>query len=245
MSVITFHASAVLHVRDGYTGAVLRPGGFRYLLDGRPYLPVTKYEGYIVLLDLTPGAHTLTIACRGYLDEQVEFTVDEGTLELEVTMKPGRGYRFSQTVTRLTAALTQKGAPVSHHRFWLAYAAGPEIKLAQPKTEAGDTSARLFTKYPDFVSAPAAYLVEDGEESEIILLRALEGETGTFAAPLTRAHARGKRLLPAQTYYTGEDGCFSAVFRAPCQVVLYDNAQGILADMELTDGENRMEAKLK
>ncbi len=245
MSTIAFHASAVFHVRDGYTGASMKPGGLRYFLDGQPCSPVTKNEGYLVLLNLTPGTHTLTMICRGYLDEQVEFVTGEGTLELDVTMKPGPGYPFRQTVTRLTVALTEKGAPAPNHRLWLAYAVGPEIKLAQPKTEAGDTSARLFTKYPDFVSAPAAYLVDDGEESEIALLRALEGETGAFAAPLERAHARGKRLMPAQSYHTGADGCFSAVFRAPCQVVLFDPVQGILAGAELTDGDNRMEAKIK
>ncbi len=245
MSTITFHASAVFHVRDGYTGTAMKPGGFRYLLDGRPFVPVTKYEGYVVLLNLSPGPHSLTVICRGYLDEQVDFVANEGTLELEVTMKPGRGYRFLQTVTRLTVVLTEKGAPAPNHRLWMAYAAGPEIKLAQPKTEVGDTSARLFTKYPDIVSVPAAYLVEDGKVSEITLLRALEGETGTFAAPLERVHARGKRLLPAQSYHTGDDGCFSAVFRASCQVILFDAARGILAEAELKDGENRMEAELK
>lgn len=245
MSTFGFHASAVFHVRDGYTGAALKPVGFLYFVDGQPYRPVTKNEGYIVLLDLTPGEHSLTIRCRGYRDEQVEFTTSGGTLELDVTMKPGRGYPFRQTVTNLTVSVTEKGAPAAGRQIWLVYAAGPEIKLAQPKTEAGDTSVRLFTKNPDAVSAPAAYLVEDGADSEIVLLRTLEGETGTFAAPLSKGHARGKTLLPAQSYHTGDDGSFSAVFRGKCRVLLFDAAHGILAEGELTDGDNVLEAKLK
>lgn len=245
MSTITLHASAVFHVRDGYTGMALKPGGLRYLLDGQVCTPVTKNEGYLVLLNLSEGTHTLTIRGRGYREEQVEFTAGGGTQEMDITMKPGPGYPFRQTATRLTVTLTKKGAAVPNHRLWLAYAAGPEIKLAQPKTEAGDDAVRLFTKYPDAVAAPAAYLVEDGADSEIALLRALEGETGSFAAPLKKAHTRGKRLLPAQSYHTGEDGGFSAVFRAPCEVVIFDQDGGILAGADLKDGENVMEAKIK
>lgn len=245
MNTIGFHVSAVLRVRDGYTGAIVMPGGIRCVLDGRPCVPVTKKEGYLVLLDLLPGGHTLTLKYRGYRDEVVDFTTDSGTLELDVTMKPGPGYPFRQTVTRLTVAVARGGTPSANRQFWLAYATGPEIKLAQTKVGAGESEARLFTKYPDAVASPASYLVEDGGNSEIVLLRAIEQESGDFGSPFRFDHSRGKRLLPAQSYHTGANGLFTAVFRAPCHVAVFDAEHGILAETDLKDGDNEIAANIK
>ena len=73
----------------------------------------------------------------------------------------------------------------------------------------------------------------------MVVLRALEGETGTLAAPLLRSHGRGKLLLPAQSYHTDGTGRLSAVFREPCTVEVCTQEGAPLGSLELQEGENR------
>lgn len=235
---VSVHADAVILARDSYTGDILAPSGLKCALDGRPCGPVLKKEGYLVLADLSPGPHRLTLSRRGYADEQVKFKAGDGTAELNVTMKPS--YPFPPGATTLRVTVTGNGRAVVGKRLWLALAAEPEIKLAQSSAAPGDTRARLYTKRPGAVTAPATYLIEDGPDSELVTLRELDGETGDFAAPLEKAHLRGRRLLPAQSYRTGPDGVFTAVLRAPCEVLIFDDRQKLLATGALMDGENRM-----
>ena len=84
-----------------------------------------------------------------------------------------------------------------------------------------------------------AYLIADGENSEIVTLRSLEGDMATLAAPLLRTHSRSRVLLPAQRYHTGPDGQLSAVMQAACTVAVYDEETGKLSTLVLEPGENR------
>ena len=238
--MISIHVSAVCHVRDGYTGRVMRPSSLVCALDGAACRPVGKEDGCLVLTNLTHGPHRLSLRSRGYQEEWVEFEADGGTREIDVTMKPGEGYPFRQTVTRLTLTVMEKKIPAAGRVIWLA-AAGPELKIAQTKAEAGESEPRLFCKG---TAVPGVYLIEDGKNSEIVFLRSLEGEKGVLAAPLQKDHSRGRQFLPAQRYHTGEDGVLSAVFRAPCAVQVYAGDAGLVGSVELSEGENQLTVKL-
>lgn len=238
--MISMHASAVCHVRDGYTGRELQPSALICAIDGAPCRPVGKEGGYLVFLNLPHGAHRLSLRCQGYQEEWVEFEADGGTREIDVTMKPGPGYPFRQTVTRLTLTVLEKNAPASGRVLWLA-AAGPELKIAQTKVEAGETETRIFCKQ---TAPPGAYFLEDGKDSEIVILRGIEGEQAVLAAPLKNSHSRSKQFLPAQRYRTGEDGTLTAVFREPCTVQVYAEGAGPAGSVALNEGENRSTIKI-
>lgn len=238
--MISIHVSAVCHVRDGYTGKVMRPSAILCTLDGVPCRPVCKEEGCLVLTNLPHGPHRLSLCCQGYQEEWVEFEANRGTREIEVTMKPGAGYPFRERVTRLTLTVLEKKAPAAGQAVWLA-AAGQEIRIAQTKAEAGEDNLRVFCKG---TAVPGAYLIEDGKDSEIVVLRAVEGENAVLAAPLQKSHSRSKQFLPAQRYRTGEDGTLSAVFRAPCTARVYAEGVGLVGSAELSEGENELTVKL-
>ena len=238
--MISVHASAVCRVRDGYTGRELPASSLLCTLDGFPCRPVGKPGGYLVFTDLPHGPHQLSLQCRGYQEEWVEFQASGGTLELDVSMKPGEGYPFRQAVTRLTLTVLGKKGPAAGQTVWLA-SPDPEMKIAQNKVEAGEQALRVYCKGPPFFGT---CLIEDGRNSEIVTLNALEGELGRLALPLNSGHSRGRPLLPAQRYRAGEDGMLTAVFRAPCPVQVYIEGRGLVASGSLSEGDNALTAKL-
>ena len=111
--MITFHASAVFHIRDGYTGRPLEASALLCMLDGAPVRPLAKPDGYLVLLNLTEGKHRLALRSHGYQEEWVDFQAGPDTLELAVTMKPGTDYPFREEVTRLELTVMEKGIPAA------------------------------------------------------------------------------------------------------------------------------------
>ena len=237
--MITMHASAVCRVRDGYTGQPLEGSALVCTLDGAPVRPLSKPGGLLVLLDLPPGPHRLALRSHGYQEEWVDFQADGGTQELEAAMKPGEGYPFREEVTRLALTLTEGGGPAAGMQLWLAAPARWDLKIAQTKAEAGSDQFRIYCKgSPDEVP-PGPYLIADGEDSEIVLLRELAEEMGTVARPLSRTHSRSRSLLPAQCYHTGPDGSLSAVFRSACKLELYSETKGLIASLTLEPGENK------
>lgn len=237
--MITFHASAVCRVRDGYTGKALDGAALLCALDGAAVRPLAKPDGYLVLLDLAPGGHRLALRSHGYQEEWVDFRAGDDTLELEITMKPGAGYPFRGPVTRLELAVTEGGTPAAGRQLWLAASAGPELKVAQTRAEAGTDRFRLYCKGPEAAVTPGAYLIADGADSEIVFLRSLEAETATLTAPLLRDHGRGRLLTPAQRYHTDAGGLLTAVFQGACTLEVYDQERGLLASLPLDQGENR------
>ena len=237
--MITFHASAVCRVRDGYTGRPLEASALLCTLDGAAVRPLAKSDGYLVLLNLTPGEHRLTLRSHGYQEEWLDFQAGQDTRELEVTMKPGAGYPFRAEITRLELTVTENGLPAAGRQLWLAAPAQWELKIAQTRAEAGTDQFRLYCKGPQSAVPPGAYLIADGGDSEIVLLRSLEEELGTLAAPLLRSHSRSRPLLPAQCYHTDSCGRLSAVFQTPCTLEVYSEANRLLASLPLEQGMNR------
>ena len=64
--MIRRRVSAALLPRDGFTGFTLSPAAaILCRLDGRAIRTMRKNDGYLVLVDLEPGDHTLSITVRG------------------------------------------------------------------------------------------------------------------------------------------------------------------------------------
>ena len=238
--MISVHVSLVCCVRDGLTGKEMDPSALICAVDGVRRRPAGKEGGYIVFTDLPKGPHRLSVRCHGYQEEWIAFEADELTHEIDVTMKPGAGYPFRQAVTLLRLTVLEEKRPAGGRLFWLA-AAGQEMKIAQTKAEAGDRELRIYCKG---AAMPGAYLIEDAGNSEIVFLRGTEGENAVLAEPLGSGHGRGKRLLPAQSYHTGEDGTLTAVFRAAGHVLLFDPHRGLAGDLELREGENQLAVEI-
>lgn len=242
--MINIHVSAVCLVRDGYTGLPILPSALLCSMDGQPCRPVGKnMEGYLVFMDLAPGPHRLSLSSSGYQEEWVDFTVGKTTVEMDITMKPGRGYAFRTAYTRLTVTVRRDGAPAAGEVIWVAAPSFPEIKLAQTKAEAGSDTFRVFCK-GSVRPRPGYYLLNDGENSEIIRLVEVDGENGRLEAPLAFDHSRGRLLMPTQSYHTDEKGVLQAVFTEPCAVEVFAPGAGILASPVLAEGENAAEVTL-
>ena len=242
--MITFHASAVCRVRDGYTGRPLEAAALLCALDTLPVRPLSKPGGYLILLDLSPGTHRLALRSHGYQEEWVEFSAGGGTCELEITMKPGAGYPFREEIVRLELTVEEKGGPAAGRQLWLAAPGQRELKIAQTRAEVGAQQFRLYCRGSEDAIPPGAYLIADGTDSEIVQLRSLEEETAALAAPLRRSHSRGRLLLPAQRYHTDHGGRLSAVFQNPCVLEIWGEAEGLLARVPLERGVNRRDIRI-
>ena len=237
--MITLHASAVFHVRDGYTGAPLEGSGLLCTLDGSPVRPLAKTGGCLVLLNLPHGPHRLALRGTGYQEEWVDFQAGPGTPELAVTMKPGAGYPFRGDITCLELTVLEHGQPAQGRQLWLAAPARWDLKIAQTKAEARTDQFRLYCKGPQSAVPAGAYLIADEKNSEIVFLRGLEEEMGTLSAPLLHDHRRSCPLLPAQRYHTDQNGRLTAVFQGACALEIYDPDRGLVASFALEQGENQ------
>ncbi len=205
--MIRIHVSAVCRVRDGFTGKILEGSRLQCDLDGARCRPTAKPGGYLVPTDLPAGPHRLSLRCPGYQEEWVEFSAGRDTQELDVTMKPGRGYPLQRDMIRLTLTVTEGGAPAAGRILWLAAPGQTELKIAQTKAEAGSASLRLFAKGAAAPAVPGTYLIADGKNSEIVLLRALEEEMGELSPPWPApTAAAGPFSPPSGTTPTGR-GC--------------------------------------
>lgn len=230
--MIALHVSAVLLIRDGFTGQAVE-GGWVCILDGVPICPVSKPGGYLVLVDLPEGLHQLRLKTPRFQDEVVDINVEKGkTVSLYPVLKPGAGY-FFRCAARMTLELAGVEGPV-----WLSPPWGLECKLAQAKAEQGAAELRLFCKGGlGRLPIPGPFLLEDGKKSEIIVLESCQGENALLAAPLVRGHGRGRRLLPAGQY-RAEQGVLTAVFPHPGEVFVFCPDREGVKSVVLIEGEH-------
>ncbi len=234
--MIRMQVSAVLQIRDGFTGRVVEGSNLLCTLDGAITRPMAKSGGYLVLTNLSVGDHQLLLRCAGYQDEYVDFTVEQsGFRELYVALKPGRQYLFRQNVTRLRLKVPEDQ---KNSQIWISAPGAMECKVAQTKAEAGSTQFRIYCKGNTAVlPVPGTFLIEDGENSEVIILKSLAEETGTLESALCRDHGRSRRILPVQKYRCGEDAEIYAAFSGHGTAVVYTSS-GAPVSLELTEGEN-------
>lgn len=239
--MIRMQVSAVFQVRDGFAGRIIEGSNLICALDGVPVRPMTKPGGYLILTNLPVGQHQLLLRCVGYQDECVEFFVEEtGFRELYVALKPGRQYLFRQSVIRLRLQLPEE---LRGKSVWISAPTSVECKVAQTKAEAGLEQFRVYCKgNPRTLPIPGTFLIDDGENSEIVVLKSLSEELGTLESPLHRDHGRSRRILPVQTYRCDDQGQIYAAFAMAGTAVLYTGS-GAPVSLELTEGENEWNLK--
>lgn len=240
--MIRIDVSAAFHLRDGYSGRLVPTANPRCTLDGVRLNPIRKEGGYLVFTDLSPGPHSLTICCPGFQDERVDFETEIGrTAERSIALKPAGAYRFPEEVTRLELTLIWKNQPPATPAVWICAPGGPEVKTAQERVEAGERQMRLYRRSPGILlTIPGNFLIQDGDASEICQLQELKSEVGYLAAPLERAHPRGKLLLPAQFYQADDGGRIHAVFHGPGRAELIAQGSSRVQSLDLTEGENTL-----
>lgn len=243
--MIHLHVSAVLAVYDGFTGRPISRTTVTCLLDGVRCLPEYREGGYLVFVNVPPGEHMLEIRSAYYQPELVFLHIKPSeTAEYGVTLKPAARYPFGGAATSLTVYLSLKGRPVAGRKVWLAArAAGEEWKLAQDHAEAGALQARVFGRGGRGAYA-RNFLIADGKNSEIVFISDIRDSQAIFAQPLERGHKRGVAFYPAQTFVTGAEGEFTAFFREPLPVEIFDPAGMKITSAELVSGVNRLEAAL-
>ena len=245
--MIRHTASAVFLLRDGFSGRTLTDGPAAFcLLDGRPLRrPIWKKDGYLVLIDLTPGEHVLQLSRSGYRDEQVQFLVKEGhPVEDIIALKPGAGYRFPRDTVTLSLTLSRVGEPAAGEQIWLGTALRGRLKLAQEKAETGDTEAHLFYDgNTALLPIPGHFLLADGKAPELVYLRSLRGETGEFASPLASEHGRGTELIPMLPYIADGAGVVSVLLQEPGTLKGFFG--GRIFELQLAAGEQQAAWKVE
>lgn len=239
--------SAAFLLRDGFTGQTMTGGSaVRCLLDGRPLQrPIWKQEGYLILTDLAPGEHELRISRSGYLDELVTLQVTEGAaVEDTICLKPGRGYRFPSETVRVSIYVRRGRNPAPKEKIWLGVLQRTKLVLAQETAAAGDAGARLFCEgIPARFPIPGHFLLTGSKSTELVYLRSLRDETGEFAPPLTKEHARGSELIPVQPYCTDAGGNVQILLREPGTLIGFSD--GKLFSSPLNAGAQTLEWDLE
>ena len=237
--MIRMQVNVILQVRDGFTGRILEGSNLICMLDGVSVRPVAKPGGYLILTNLPVGEHQLLLRADGYQDEYVEFTaVKDGYRELYVALKPGRQYLFWQSVIRLRLQLPYE---LHGRQIWISSPSVAECKVAQTKAERGSEQFRIYCKGNQaLLPIPGTFLIEDGEQSEVVVLKSLSEEMGTLEEPLCRDHGRSRRLLPVQKYRCDEQGQIYAAFPTAGTAVIYTGS-GEPRSLVLAEGENRLD----
>ena len=211
--------SAAFLLRDGFTGRTLTGfSGTRCTLDGRPIVrPIWKREGYLVLTDVEPGEHELVVMRSGYRNEHVKLDIrEDAALEDTISLKPGAGYRFPPETVRVSISLRRGENAASDEQIWLGLQPHTRLILAQERTEAGETRARLFCEgSAALLPIPGHFLFADKTAPELVYLRHLREENGEFSTPLHTAHARGTELIPVQPYGSDGNGNVRVLLKEP------------------------------
>lgn len=190
--MIRRHVSAVVRLRDSFTGRIL-PGGGVCLLDGAPLRrPIWKADGYLVLEDLAPGPHELQVRRPGFGPGRALLQAGDGLWEETIDLAPGEGYRFPPDTAQLTVRFQGAGAPADGEQIWLGQGGPVTLKLAQNKTDAPQLRVRLFAQGPESaLPVPGRYLIADPKAPELVTLRSLREGEGMLDQPMARPHPRG------------------------------------------------------
>lgn len=210
--------NAALLLRDGFTGRTFPDGaGTQCLLDGvRLRKPVWKQEGYLVLTDLAPGEHTLTLRRPGYREETVTFRAEpDRVLEDAIEFKPGEGYRFPEGTVRAAVSLLRGKQPADGARIWICAPGAAALRLAQDKNAPVEKVIRTYcVGSPARLPVPGHYLLADKAAPELVYVYTLGAESAELAEAPAAGHPRGTELLPVQAYTADADGRIEVLLRA-------------------------------
>ena len=212
--------SAALLLRDSFTGRPVSPAaGILCALDGRPIRPIRKTDGYLVLVDLEPGDHTLTLRVRPYQETAIPLTVPaRGAAEAEVDLMPGAGYPFPKE----TAVLRVTVPDGAGEMLWAAQAGRDLVKLGPSRKEDAPTALRLFCSgNPARLPVPGPFLALDEKGPEVVRLTALRDEMGELAEPFLNKHPRGTELRPARAFRLDGTGSAALLFPRGGEVFLF------------------------
>lgn len=234
--MIRYQMSAALLILDGFTGRTL---GKRVVckLDGVPLArPVWKSDGWLVLTNLSPGEHKLSLRCPGFQDKEISVS-GNAAQENAVIMSPGARYAFpvgtaflSLTLSGATEAQVFAGMP------------GPRPLKLTRAAKAGESAVKMFLSGP--TPPPGWFLIKDKATEAAFLRRVgIDGEAET-ASPLASAHSRGATLIPAQAFLVRQGETVRIPFRNAGEATLF--CGGTLKTVELRTGaEERLNWSLE
>ncbi len=237
--MIRLQASAVLAVRDGYSGRPIVASTVQCFLDGQRVLPQYRQGGYLVFLNLTEGPHELLLRGGYYQDEWIHFKTGGNLLvECDVTLKPSASYPFRQEITQLAVRLEEQDAPGD---LWIApQKVAWELRLSQDEAPAGSQALKVFYRGGPEGHPRSSYLICDKNKSEVVVLTSLDEERAQLEAPLSHSHRRGAILLPAQCYHPNEKGWVQAFFQELEQVYLFQPKSKKCNSFSLQKGYNEI-----
>lgn len=232
--MIRRHVSAVVRLRDSFTGRILAGGGV-CLLDDRPLrCPIWKEDGYLVLQDLAPGPHELTVRRPGFHPGQVCLQAGSGLWEEVIDLVPDESYCFPSETAKLTVRFGGRKAPADGEQVWLGMAGDTVLKLAQNKTDTPQTQVRLFAQGPEAaLPVPGHYLIVDPKVPELVTLRSLREGAGVLDRPMASPHPRGVVWICVHPF-TAVDKAVTVQLRRPGTVWMF--YRGTLAQTEVQSG---------
>lgn len=227
--------SAALLLRDGFTRKPL-PGGcvVRCTVDDVRCAAVRKAGGYLVLMDLPAGAHTVKLQCASFREETLHLETAEGSVaQMAIDLRPGRGYPFPPGTAFLDLALG-----VADTELWAGMSGAVKLTVAQAK--AGEDELQLIVRGPrERLPLPGCFLLGDGKSPELVQLCELDSSgTSRAAQPLGAAHARGTELLPARRFVTDASGRAELSFPSEGKVLLC--CAGSFREAELKQGRQEL-----
>lgn len=232
--MIRRQVSAVVRLRDSFTGRIL-PGSTFCLLDGQPLRrPVWKEDGYLVLQDLAPGPHQLTIQRPGFCTAQVRVEAGCALWEETVDLLPGEGYRFPAGTAELTVEFAGRKTPADGEQVWLGMTGTAVLKLAQSRTEPSGAGVRLFAQGPEAaLPVPGHYLIADPKAPEVVLLRSLREGLGVLEKPMAGPHPRGTEWVYVHPCAAADKSVRVRLCRAGTVWLFWD---GVLAQTQVHSG---------
>lgn len=232
--MIRRRVSAVVRLRDNFTGRTLSGGGL-CLLDGQPLRrPIWKEDGYLVLQDLAPGTHELTVQRPGFCTARAEIQAGSGLWEETIELVPGEGYRFPAGTADLTVRFAGQNVPADGEEVWLGLAGDVTLKLAQSKADADQTEVRLFAQGPErALPVPAHYLITDAKAPEVVTLRALRDGLGVLEKPMESPHPRGTVWVCVHPFPVADQSLQVRLCRAGTVWLFYG---GALAQTQVESG---------
>lgn len=206
--MITQKVSAVVRLRDGFTGRLLEGKNALCRINGLPCRPLHKPGGYLIWSNLSAGEYQFSISLHGFRLEETTLTIPfQGYWEGDIYLKPGVNYPHAKNGVTVHLLLRRAGQPLSDAAVWVAPSDEPPLKIAQEKVETEEQKLRVFYKGTAAqLPIPGYFIVADDEKSELVQIQSIQQEEAQLSAPFLQSHGRGKALLPAQSYHTDTAG---------------------------------------